>query len=184
MQSIEILNILTTQTPFRTADLPKDKRGIYGLIDHEGKLCYIGSTSGTNESFHKRIHQRHRTGSETYSHYFSKVYNCGRMWRDRISQQGHKDAKEAKDLRSAFIADYCGAVLFPINDERAKIEALEAEVIALASSVSTLWNGSTSLVYPEPTKLVDELITRLKFSQEQINSVKRQDLRCRGLLAL
>lgn len=47
----------------------------YGLVDHEGKLRYIGSTSSWNETLYKRIHQCHRTGSETSSHYFSRMYN-------------------------------------------------------------------------------------------------------------
>lgn len=58
-----ILDHLLTMAPVQTASLPRDKIGIYGLVDHEGALRYIGSTSADNENFHKRIHQRHRTGS-------------------------------------------------------------------------------------------------------------------------
>ncbi len=87
MTATEILNNLLAMAPVRTADLPGDKIGIYGLVDHTGNMRYIGSTSAANENFRKRIHQRHRTGSETYSHYFSKVYNCGRMFQDRLTKQ-------------------------------------------------------------------------------------------------
>lgn len=99
MTAIDILNHLLAMIPMRTADLPSDKISIYGLTDHTGAFCYIGSTSADAENFRKRIHLRHRTGSETYSHYFSKVYNCGRMFRNRLTQQGQRNAKIAKDLR-------------------------------------------------------------------------------------
>ncbi|WP_210339670.1 hypothetical protein [Ensifer sp. ENS07] len=78
-----ILDELLDAEPRPTAEAPRDLRGLYGLIDHRGLLRYIGSTSSANETFYKRIHQRHRTGSESTSHYFSRMYNTGRMWRDR-----------------------------------------------------------------------------------------------------
>ena len=65
----DILHHLVTMQPQRTEALPADSVGIYGLVDHAGNLSYIGSTSATNENFRKRIHHRHRTGSETHSHY-------------------------------------------------------------------------------------------------------------------
>jgi DNA polymerase-3 subunit epsilon len=115
MNNVEILNRLLSHQPVKTADLPRDQRGIYGLIDHTGHLRYIGYTTKEAENFRKRIHQRHRTGSETHSQYFSKIYNCGRMYRNRLTQQAHPDAKIAKDLRSAFIAEHCRAVYVPLD---------------------------------------------------------------------
>lgn len=176
-----ILHRLMTMTPVRTADLPRNERGIYGLVDHSGQLRYIGSTSVADENFRKRIHHRHRTGSETHSHYLSKVYNCGRMWRDRLTQQGDPDAKIAKDLRSGFIAEYCRAVYVPIVGTKAEIEALEAAVVRIAPPDCVRWNRSTKLTYPEPVDLVDEWMDRIRFSMAQREAVERQDLRSRGV---
>jgi hypothetical protein len=170
----EILTRLMNMPPVKTVDLPRDQLGIYGLIDHNLRLRYIGSTSAGDENFRKRIHQRHRTGSETHSHYFSKIYNCGRMWRDRLTQQGEPDAKIAKDLRSAFIAKYCRAVYVPILGTKSDIETLERSVISAAPSDCVLWNGSTTLVYPEPVELVDSIMDELKFQDFQREAVERQ----------
>ncbi|WP_181870416.1 hypothetical protein [Paracoccus lutimaris] len=79
----DLLSALLEATPRPTAQAPRDARGLYGLVDHHGDLRYIGSTSSTDQTFYERIHQRHRTGSEGMSHYFSQMYNTGRMWRDR-----------------------------------------------------------------------------------------------------
>lgn len=99
-----ILQQLLDTTPQATSMAPKDCRGIYGLVDHLGDLRYIGSTSSAAETFYKRIHQRHRTGSETTSHYFSRMYNTGRMWRLRNDPATKADGDIAKKLRNAFIA--------------------------------------------------------------------------------
>ena len=172
-----ILDHLIKLPPVRTTDLPHDQRGIYGLIDHSGNLRYIGSTSGAAENFRKRIHQRHRTGSESHSHYFSKVYNCGRMWRDRSTQQDDPDAKIAKDLRSTFVAEYCRAVYFSIEGTKQEIERQEAAVIAIAPRELIRWNRSTTLTYPEPTQLVDDLLERIGFTSLQRQAIERQNLR-------
>lgn len=174
MKSTDVLAALLAQTPVKTAFLPRDQRGIYGLIDHTQRLRYIGRTTAEDESFHKRIHGRHRTGSETYSHYFSKIYNTGRMYRDRLTQQGHPDAKVAKDLRSAFIAEYCQAVYVPLEANELEISAIEAATIAIASSENVLWNRATAMVYPEPTELVDRLVTKLGYSGDHVAALERQ----------
>lgn len=179
MNASDILAALVSQEPVRTADLPAHQRGIYGLIDHEGILRYIGSTSAPSENFRKRIHQRHRTGSETHSHYFSKVYCCGRMWRDRLNQQGQLDAKIAKDIRSAFIAEYCRAVYVPIDATKAEIEQLEADIIRRAPAENTLWNGKGSIVYEEPTEQLDELLDKLGCNDGQRAALMRQSERSR-----
>lgn len=69
----EILSRLLSARPESTANAPQDCRGIYGLVDHRGVLSYLGSTRSTGETFPKRIHRRHRAGSENSSHYFSRM---------------------------------------------------------------------------------------------------------------
>lgn len=174
MQNTDVLSALLAQTPVKTAFLPSDQRGIYGLLDHDHQLRYIGCTTREAESFRKRIHHRHRTGSETHSHYFSKIYNTGRMYRDRLTQRGDPDAKIAKDLRSAFIAEYCRAVYVPLEASELEILALEAATIAVAPSENTLWNRATTMVYPEPTELVDALLAKLTLPRIEIDALERQ----------
>lgn len=174
MKNKDVLAALLAQAPVRTASLPRDQRGIYGLIDHDQNLRYIGCTTREAENFRKRIHQRHRTGSETHSHYFSKIYNTGRMYRDRLTQQGEPDAKMAKDLRSAFIAEYCRAVYVPLEMSELEILALEAATIAIAPSENILWNRATTMVYPEPTELVDALLVKLALQRNEIDALERQ----------
>lgn len=106
----DVLEQILDATPQATSLAPNDRRGIYGLVDHLGALRYIGSTSSASETFYKRIHQRHRTGSETTSHYFSRMYNTGRMWRLRKDSATKPDGDIAKKLRNAFIAEHCRAV--------------------------------------------------------------------------
>lgn len=189
VKNTNVLATLLGQTPVKTAALPRDQRGIYGLIDHNQRLRYIGCTTRDAENFRKRIHQRHRTGSETHSHYFSKIYNTGRMYRVRLTQQGDPDAKIAKDLRSAFIAEYCRAVYVPLETSELEILALEASTIAIAPPENILWNRATSMVYPEPTELVDAQIAKLGLSRREIEALERQRLLFdhtvtrRGLLA-
>lgn len=170
----DVLELLTTQEHNVLATLPKDQRGIYGLIDHEGNLKYIGSTSSEKQSFYTRVYQRHRTGSENMSHYFSNVYNVGRLWRDRRMQQGCPDAKIAKDLRSSFIAKHCRAVYVPILGSKPYIEEIEERVISLCPNEFTEWNRARLMRYSEPVDLVDELMDELQFTFEQRCAVQRQ----------
>src|SRR6056297_3168282 len=127
----DILEQILEATPQVTSRAPRDRRGIYGLVDHFGDLRYIGSTKSADETLYKRIHQRHRTGSETTSHYFSRMYNTGRMWRLRNDPATKADGGIAKKLRNAFIAEHCRAVWVPISDDL-NIADLEAQVIELA----------------------------------------------------
>ena len=170
----DVLHALLTMPPQRTADAPADRRGIYGLIDHAGRLSYIGCVAVPSESFRKRIHHRHRTGSETHSHYFSKVYCTGRMWRDRLTQRGDPDAKAAKDLRSAFIAQHCRAVWVPIDDAVQSIPTLETAVIRLAPPEAKRWNANTGLIYDEPVELVDATIEAMGMTADQQAALERQ----------
>lgn len=172
----EILAKLLAMQPRPTAEAPGDSRGIYGLVDHHGDLRYIGSTSSECETFRKRIHHRHRTGSETHSHYFSRMYNTGRMWRLRDDPSNTADGAIAKRLRSAFVAKHCAAVWVPLPDN-ADIARLERQVISLAPPEVKAWNSRGMEVYPEPIELVDELVEQLALNAADQAALERQRAR-------
>jgi len=174
-----ILEHLLAASPAVTSAAPRDCRGIYALIDHLGDLRYIGSTKAVNETFYKRIHGRHRTGSEDSSHYFSRMYNTGRMWRLRNDEATRADGDIAKALRNAFIADHCRAVWFPLPDN-AEIARIEQEVIALAPAPAIAWNRRAMDAYEEPVALVDETLSRLGFGPAELAALDRQRRRCSG----
>lgn len=175
----DVLAVLIAMPPRPTAEAPDDCRGIYGLVDHEGKLRYIGSTSAADETFRKRIHHRHRTGSESHSHYFSRLYNTGRMYRLRNDAATKADGDVAKRLRNAFVSEYCAAVWVPLPDE-ADIAGLEAQVIALAPPAAKAWNFRRTDSYAEPEALVDALIERLGLSPFERAALSRQKARFEG----
>lgn len=179
----EILVELLSMRPRRTSETPDDSRGIYGLVDHFGKLRYIGSTSSEDETFRKRIHHRHRSGSETHSHYFSRMYNTGRMYRLRNDATTDLDGKIAKKLRNAFIAEHCGAVWVPLPDT-ADIIGLERQVIALAPAEAIAWNNRGMETYPEPVDLVDALIERLRLPPVERAALVRQQARFERLTGM
>lgn len=172
----DILSYLLQATPQRTALAPRDSRGIYGLVDHHGALRYIGSTSAAAETFYKRIHQRHRTGSEDGSHYFSRMYNTGRMYRKRNDPETAVDGDTAKALRNAFIAEYCRAVWVPLPDS-SDISGLERDVIALAPAEAVAWNRRAANVYDEPEELVDAIIAKLGYGVSHLAALVRQKQR-------
>jgi DNA polymerase III subunit epsilon len=169
----EVLYQLLNITPRFTSDAPDNRRGIYVLIDHIGRLSYIGCTRSSEETLRKRIHLRHRTGSENSSHYFSTMYNTGRMWRDRVLQRGNPDADLAKSLRNAFIADHCRAVWVELADMD-DIFGIERYAIANAPKSAIAWNGRSAARYNEPEALVDETIRRLKLEHKEIAALDRQ----------
>ncbi|WP_246849443.1 3'-5' exonuclease [Rubellimicrobium arenae] len=172
----DVLSRLLGAGPERTSLAPKDSRGIYGLVDHHGALRYVGSTASTTQTFYERIHQRHRTGSEDSSHYFSRMYNTGRMWRMRNDPATRADGDIAKALRNAFIAEYCRAVWVPLPDG-ADIAGLERAVIELAPAGAVAWNRRASEVYAEPQDLVDRIITRLGLGASELAALGRQKQR-------
>lgn len=172
----DILSRLLEAKPERTALAPKDSRGVYGLVDHHGDLRYIGSTASMSQNLYERIHQRHRTGSEDSSHYFSRMYNTGRMWRMRNDPATRADGGIAKALRNEFIAEYCRAIWVPLPDG-ADIAALERDVIELAPSEAIAWNRRATEVYPEPEGLVDRIINRLGYGTSELAALGRQKQR-------
>lgn len=176
MSADDLLSRLLVATPERTAFAPKDRRGVYGLVDHHGALRYIGSTVSTSQTFYERIHQRHRTGSEDGSHYFSRMYNTGRMWRKRNDPATRADGDIAKALRNAFIAEHCRAIWVPLPDDT-DIAGLERAVIERAPMEAVAWNRRASSVYPEPEDLVDEIILRLGFGARELAALGRQKQR-------
>lgn len=172
----DLLSAILEATPRPTAEAPRDARGLYGLVDHHGDLRYIGSTSSTDQTFYERIHRRHRTGSEGMSHYFSEMYNSGRMWRDRKDVLTKADGDIAKALRNAFVADHCRAVWLPLPD-REDIARLEAEVLAIAPDHAIAWNRRKMQAYDEPVELVDATFHRLGWGARERAAIERQRLR-------
>lgn len=172
----DLLSALLEATPRPTAQAPRDARGLYGLVDHHGDLRYIGSTSSTDQTFYERIHQRHRTGSEGMSHYFSQMYNTGRMWRDRKDALTKADGDRAKALRNEFVVDHCRAVWLPLPDT-ADIARLEAEVLSLAPDHAIAWNRRRMQAYDEPVDLVEATLRRLGWGARELAAIERQRLR-------
>lgn len=172
----DLLSALLEAVPRPTIQAPRDARGLYGLVDHLGDLRYIGSTSSTDQTFFQRIHQRHRTGSEGMSHYFSQMYNTGRMWRDRKDELTKADGGIAKALRNEFVVDHCRAVWLPLPDT-ADIGRLEAEVLALAPDHAISWNRRRMQPYEEPADLVEATLHRLGWGANELAAIERQRLR-------
>lgn len=169
----DILSCLLETTPERTALAPKDSRGVNGLVDHHGTLRYIGSTVSTSQTFYERIHRRHRTGSEDSSHYFSRMYNTGRMWRMRNDPATRADGTIAKALRNAFIAEHCRAIWVPLPDD-ADIAGLERAVIEIAPAEVVAWNRRATGIYDEPVDLVNRIIARLGYGTSELAALERQ----------
>lgn len=172
----DLLAMLLAAAPRPTVQAPRDARGLYGLVDHHGDLRYIGSTSSTDQTLYERIHRRHRTGSEGMSHYFSQMYNTGRMWRDRKDVQTKVDGDIAKKLRNEFVVDHCRAVWIPLSDT-VDIARLEAEVLSLAPEHAIAWNRRRMASYDEPTELVDITLRRLGWGSGALAAIERQRLR-------
>lgn len=172
----DLLSALLEAAPRPTVQAPRDARGLYGLVDHHGDLRYIGSTSSKDQTLYERIHQRHRTGSENASHYFSQMYNTGRMWRDRKDALTKTDGDIAKALRNEFVVDHCRAVWLPLPDTE-DIARLEAEVISLAPDHAIAWNRRRMQVYDEPVDLVEATLRRLGWGARELAAIERQRLR-------
>lgn len=175
----DLLSALLGTVPRPTIHAPRDARGLYGLVDHLGDLRYIGSTSAADQTFYERIHQRHRTGSEGMSHYFSQMYNTGRMWRERTDETTKVDGDLAKKLRNEFVVDHCSAVWLALPDT-ADIARLEAEVLALAPDHAIAWNRRRMEAYDEPTDLVDATLRRLGWGAQEQAAIERQRQRFLG----
>ena len=169
----DLLSTLLEATPRPTIQAPRDARGLYGLVDHFGDLRYIGSTSSASETLYKRIHQRHGNGSENTSHYFSAMYNTGRMWRDRTDAITKADGDLAKALRNEFVLDHCRAVWLPLPDT-ADITRLEAEVLAVAPDHAIAWNRRRMRAYEEPAELVEATLRRLDWGADEWAAIERQ----------
>lgn len=177
-----LLSTLLEAAPRPTVRAPRDARGLYGLVDHLGDLRYIGSTRSTEQTFYERIHQRHRTGSEGMSHYFSQMYNTGRMWRERKDAVTKADGDIAKALRNEFIIDHCRAVWMPLPDT-ADIARLEAEVLALAPDHAIAWNRRRMRPYEEPADLVEATLRRLGWGMRELAAIDRQRQRFLAAMA-
>ena len=178
----DLLSALLETSPRPTVHAPRDARGLYGLVDHHGDLRYIGSTSSTDQTFYERIHQRHRTGSEGMSHYFSQMYNTGRMWRERKDATTKVDGDLAKKLRNEFVVDHCRAVWLALPDT-ADIARLETEVLAIAPEHAIAWNRRRMQTYDEPADQVDATLRRLGWGAQELAAIERQRQRFFGVAA-
>ena len=178
----DLLVTLLKAAPRPTTQAPRDSRGLYGLVDHQGDLRYIGSTRSRKQTLYQRIHLRHRTGSEGMSHYFSQMYNTGRMWRDRKDAQTKSDGDIAKALRNEFVMDHCRAVWVPLPDT-VDIARLETEILALAPDHAIAWNGHRMQAYDEPRDLVEATLRRLGWGARELAAIERQRLRFLSSLA-
>lgn len=175
----DCLDFFRTETPKLLIEAPKDAKGLYALVSHEDRVRYIGETK--NDTFYKRIANRHVTGSEGNSHKFSCEYNVGRMWRGDQKAPGfvQEDARAAKKLRTSFIHRYCRALWIPVSGTSEEIRALEQEVIGIALSGMVLWNGGRSRrsSFEEPQLLVDQLINDLGVDRATLEALARQERR-------
>ncbi len=90
------------------------------------------------------------------------------------------DGKVSKALRNAFIAEHCGAVWVALPSSL-DIEALEAQVIALAPPEAISWNRRGTEPHAEPMALVDRTLARLGLPARELASLERQ--RPRALVA-
>ena len=178
----DLLSALLEAAPRPTAQAPRDARGLYGLVDHHGDLRYIGSTSSIDQTFYERIHQRHRTGSEGMSHYFSQMYNTGRMWRDPKDALTKADGDLAEALRNEFVVDHCRAVWLPLPDT-VDIARLESEVLSLAPDHAIAWNRRRMQAYDEPVGLVEATLRRIGWGARELAAIERQRLRFLSTMA-
>ncbi|WP_244519268.1 exonuclease domain-containing protein [Paracoccus alcaliphilus] len=110
------------------------------------------------------------------SHYFSQMYNTGRMWRDRKDALTKADGDIAKALRNEFVVDHCRAVWLPLPDA-VDIARLEAEVLSLAPDHAIAWNRRRTQTYDEPTDLVEATLSRLGWGARELAAIERQRLR-------
>lgn len=177
MHPDDILQTLLAAGPRPTFDCPRDARGIYLLHDHEGRPAYIGCTKVTTETFHSRIHHRHRSGSEDMSHQFSRAYNVGRLWRDRHAQKGSADAGLAKRVRRTLIARHCGASWVALDLPPQEIVRLEGMVLRAAPPSCLRWNDGHPTDISEPVELVDALIDEMGLDEEDRAALERQAMR-------
>ncbi|WP_218119544.1 exonuclease domain-containing protein [Roseospirillum parvum] len=107
------------------------------------------------------------------SHYFSQMYNTGRMRRDRKDSLTKADGDIAKRLRNEFVADHCHAVWVTLPDTL-DIARLEAEILSEAPDDAIAWNRRRMEPYEEPVKLVDATIRRLGWGDQELAAIERQ----------
>ena len=95
MQADEICRFMRASTGLALDRLP-DKQGLYGLLDHTGRLRYVGMTT---MPLKRRIAQYHVAGDGN-SHKYSCAYNAGLLWHDRKHPlSDEKDGRVAKRAR-------------------------------------------------------------------------------------
>jgi len=168
-----LLAALLDMAPRPIAEAPDRMPGLYGLVDHQGRIGYLGSSGISGESLHSLICHRQRSGNASNRHPFSRMYNTGRMWRQPGATEQRADGMMAKAVRNGFVADHCRAVWLPLPRE-ADLTGIEAAVRALAPPETLAWNDRARAAHAEPTDLVDFTIRRLGLGPADIAALERQ----------
>jgi hypothetical protein len=153
-------------------DLLPEEQGLYGLLDHTGKLRYVGMTT---MPLKRRIAQYHVAGDGN-SHKYSCAYNAGLLWHDRKHPlTDEKDGRLAKKARREFVRATCRAVTLPLPNLAAEeLQALERKVIdQLADHLD--WNDSKII----PAIDVDDLVKGMtsSWSEDDKQAMERQRTR-------
>lgn len=171
MQAEEICRFMRSSTGLALDQLP-DKQGLYGLLDHTGRLRYIGMTT---MPLRRRIAQYHVAGDGN-SHKYSCAYNAGLLWHDRKHPlTNEKDGRIAKRARREFVRATCRAVTLPLPGLTAEdLQKLERKVInQLASHLD--WNDSKTIPVIDVDDLAKEMTS--SWSDEDKQAMERQRAR-------
>lgn len=171
MQAGDICRFMRASTGLALDWLP-DKQGLYGLLDHTGRLRYVGMTT---MPLKRRIAQYHVAGDGN-SHKYSCAYNAGLLWHDRKHPlSDEKDGQVAKRARREFVRATCRAVTLPLPDLKAEeLKTLEREVIdQLAGHLD--WNDSKIIPVIDVDCLVKEMTS--SWSDEDKKAMERQKAR-------
>ncbi len=162
---------LDSATALSLGDLSADG-GLFLLRDHEGNCRFVGFANH-EEGFRGRIYERHATGDE--GHRYSGYYNVGRMWRIPKIKTDNPDAKLAKKLRNAFCREYLTVKVLPLALDEQTLQEIARE-ISRQHPGKTDWNRQTPsrIAEREPEPLVNELLDKLNWSENDREAVNRQ----------
>lgn len=99
------------------------------------------------------------------------------MYHERKNKLSNQvDGSIAKNLRRAFAREYCRAVAVTLPEVSfSALLELESDVIGLAPSEAILWNGARALPAFEPTRLIEDLLKKLRWPDEHIQALQRQE---------
>ena len=171
MEADEICRFMRASGGLALDHLP-DKQGLYGLLDHEGTLRYVGMTT---MPLKRRIAQYHVAGDGN-SHKYSCAYNAGLLWHDRKHPlTDDHDGRIAKRARREFVRATCRAATLPLPDLTAEeLQTLERKVIDRLSDHLD-WNDSKVIPVIEVDDLVREATS--SWSNDEKRAMERQRAR-------